>query len=382
MPVLREVVTRFKFDTDEQGAKKVDRRINGMKRGIKGVAALLGVSLGVAGAKALFNLGQGTKRAEFALRNLAGAEFDPLRQRMEQIRQDLERVKTGAGQIFTEREFDIAAAGFVRVFGAGRKELALFDKIFRSAAKQSGITGQNVVTLVESLTNAVRTGDFSALLDFPGVDQAFIKQLEDINELFNLGEIGGQTAVVRRQKVLSDLLVGFVDRQNKSLRSVPPELLKAQSAGKKLQDSIEDLAKRLNELLVPVLEKLNELLDKFVETSNKASKTGFFKAFVTDPATGFASQFSPESAAATMASIVGQLRRGEIDPSSTLVPPAALKEARRLGPLPGGEGSVTFNTTINVNGAGDPAAVAREVEKSQTRVFQDARANVVPTEDR
>jgi len=372
MPVLREVVTRFKFETDEQAARKVDQRVNKMKRGISGIGKVLGVTLGLAGAKALFSFGQGATRAEFTLKNLAGIEFTPLRQSMSRIRDDLDLIRKGAGAIFRERDFDIAAAGFVRTFGTGRRELELFDQIFRSAAKQSAVTGQNVAELVQQLTQAITSGDFSALMELPGIDQAFVKRLEDINELFNLGEIGGQSAIRRRSTELAKALEMVADRQDKSLRNVPNQLLLADQAGKKMQDSTERLAESLNRTLIPVMEKLNVVLDKFVTTTESIEKKGFFGTL----------QESIRSLGAEQKrerlKRIEDLRKG----TTTTGQHRDIRAAQQLGPLPGGEKSVVFNSTINVNGAGDPAAVAKEVERIQNKTFNDALQSVVPTEDR
>lgn len=372
MPVLREVITRFKFETDEQAARKVDKRVNKMKRGIGGIGKLLGVGLGIAGAKALFAFGQGATRAEFTLKNLAGVEFSPLRKSMNRIRDDLNLIREGAGAIFRERDFDIAAAGFVRTFGAGRKELELFDQIFRSSAKQSAITGKNVVELVQQLTQAVTSGDFSALLELPGIDQAFVKRLEDINELFNLGEIGGQSAIRQRSRALADALQTVSDQQNKSLKDIPQQLLLADQAAKKTQDSTERFAESLNRTLIPVMEKLNVVLDKFVTTSESIEKKGFLGTLqesIRSLGKGSKEERSKR---------IEDLRRGK----TTTGLSKDVRAAKQLGPLPGGEKSVIFNNTINVNGAGDPVAVAKEVEKIQNETFNNALQNIVPTEDR
>ena len=372
MPILREVITRFKFETDEQAARKVDKRVSKMKRGIGGIGKVLGLTLGIAGAKALFSFGQGATRAEFSLKNLAGVEFAPLRQNMNRIREDLNLIREGAGAIFRERDFDIAAAGFVRTFGTGRKELELFDQIFRSAAKQSAVTGKNVAELVQQLTQAITSGDFSALMELPGIDQSFIKRLEDINELFNLGEIGGQSAIRRRSEALASALEMVADRQDKSLRNVPSQLLLADQAAKKTQDSVERWAESLNRTLIPVMEKLNIVLDKFVTTSESIEKKGFLGTFQESIRSLGASQRAEREKR------IEDLRKGK----TTTGLSRDVRAAQQLGPLPGGEKSVIFNSTINVNGAGDPVAVAKEVEKIQNETFNNALNNIVPTEDR
>jgi len=372
MPVLREVVTRFKFETDEQAARKVDQRVNKMKRGISGIGKVLGVTLGLAGAKALFSFGQTGKRAEHVLKNLVGVDFKPLEQSMIKIRNELNILQEGAGNVFAPRDFNIAAAGFFRTFKQGRKEIELFDKIFRSAAIQSANTGENVSALVQQLTQAISGGDFSALLKLPGIDQAFVKRIEDINALFDPGEIGGQIAIRQRMGVLSEILTRTNKEQLKSIKDIPPQLLKMQAAEKKLQTGTEKLATSLNKTLVPAMEKLNQVLNQFVTTSENIEKKGFFGML--QESIGF---FGVEQKKDRLKRIE-DLRKGK----TTAGQHRDIKAAQQLGPLPGGEKSPIFKVDIHVNGAGDPALVAKETKKVLDKIIDDTLQNIVPTEDR
>lgn len=369
MPVLREVITRFKFETDEQAARKVDQRVNKMKRGISGIGKVLGIGLGAAGAKALFSFGQTGERAEHVLRNLVGVDFKPLEQSMIKIRNELNLLQEGAGNVFAPRDFNIAAAGFFRTFKQGRKEIELFDKIFKSAAIQSGNTGENVAQLVQQLTQAVSGGDFSALLKLPGIDQSFVKRIEDINEIFNLGEIGGQAVIKRRMQALSDVLTKTNREQLNSIKSIPPQLLKMQAAEKKLQTGTEDLAVTFNKALIPAMEKLNKVLDKFVSTSDTIEKKGFLGMLQ-----GLVGSAGPEKREKR----IEELRSGKR--KSGLI--GEISEAQKRGPLPGGEKSPIFKVDIHINGAGDPELVGTIVEKKLNALVNGARQNVIPTEDR
>jgi len=372
MPVLREVVTRFKFETDEQAARKVDSRVNKMKKGIGGIGKFLGIGLGIAGAKALFSFGQTGKRAEHVLKNLVGVDFKPLEQSMIKIRNELNILQEGAGNVFAPRDFNIAAAGFFRTFKQGRKEIELFDKIFRSAAIQSANTGENVSALVQQLTQAISGGDFSALLKLPGIDQSFVKRIEDINALLDPGEIGGQVAIGQRMEILSKVLTKTNKEQLKSIKDIPPQLLKMQAAEKKLQTGTEKLATSLNKTLVPAMEKLNQVLNQFVTTSESIEKKGFF-GMLQESIGFFGTEQKKERSKR-----IEDLRKGV----TTTGQHRDIRAAQQLGPLPGGEKSVVFNSTINVNGAGDPIAVGKVVEGVLNKTFGDALQNVVPTEDR
>ena len=146
----------------------------------------------------------------------------------------------------------------------------------------------------------------------------------------------------------------------------------ADQAAKKTQDSTERFAESLNRTLIPVMEKLNVVLDKFVTTSESIEKKGFLGTLqesIRSLGRGAKEERSKR---------IEDLRRGKTITGLS----KDVRAAKQLGPLPGGEKSVIFNNTINVNGAGDPVAVAKEVEKLQNETFNNALQNIVPTEDR
>lgn len=362
MPVLREVVTRFKFETDEQAARKVDQRVNKMKRGISGIGKVLGLSLGIAGAKALFNFGQSGTRAKLVLDNLAGTKFEPLRKSMLKIKEDLNALKKGAGEIFTEREFNIAASGFIRTFDSSAEKLKLFDQIFRSAAKQSGITKQNVVELVQQFTSAVSSGDFSALLDFPGIDQAFVKRQEFINELSNLGPLFEESVINRRGLALFDILEKQRGQQNKALDKIPLELILEQAAEKVIAETTQQTAEKIN----------RELVLGIAKTANEVKKKGFLGALQDSVRSLSAGQREDQ------AKRIDDLRRGITTKGSK----RDVLEAVRLGRIKSGEKSSITKVDIHVNGAGDPVMVAKEVKKVLDETINNAKQNIIPTEDR
>jgi len=350
---LREVVTRFKFETDEQSVKKINRRVNTMKRGIAGIGKILGIGLGVAGAKAAFSLGQSFARSRQILRDLVGVEFTPLENSMNRIKADLEIIKTGAKDIFTPREFNVAAAGFFRVFETSRENLKLFDQIFRSAAKQSGVTGENVVSIVEQLTNAVQSGDFSALLKLPDVTQSDIKRLEDINALFDIGEIGGQAIINRRREELSRILSEQADNQTRSLGAVESKLITTDAAAKKLKATMEKTTDTITDVLVPGVDKavrgIGDFIDGLKEIPDN-TKT-FFGVDQQDP----------------------QVREQEL--KRRFEQQERTKNTTQRN-------NVNITNNININGANDPKAVAKETDKVMRNTIKNARENIIPTEDR
>ena len=72
MPVLREVVTRFKFETDKKGVNDFERTMKRLRGGTRRLAKLFGISLGVAGVIAMGKLGISIERARFNMGRLSG----------------------------------------------------------------------------------------------------------------------------------------------------------------------------------------------------------------------------------------------------------------------------------------------------------------------
>lgn len=263
MPTIREVITFFGFETDERGADQVDKRIDGMKKGIGGLGKLLGVSLGVAGAKAFFGMGQRAERAEFNLKRLAGTDFTDLRRQFSIIQGDLNNIREGAASVVTEKQFDVAAAGFIRVFGRGQAQFDAFSKIFTFAAKQAAITGQEVTAIVDQIQSGIQGGGFDALLELPGFDVFRKKLLEFQQQAIDPGEPGGRIAIQNRLNAIIGVITEATKEQNNELRDVPDNLLEVDKAAQKSKDTLEKLAGTVTELLVPAFESINLLLEKF-----------------------------------------------------------------------------------------------------------------------
>lgn len=363
--ILRELIARFGFEVDEKGAKQVEKRVDDMKKGIGGLGKLLGVSLGVAGARAFFKIGQSAERAEFNVRRLAGTDFGNLRNQFKIIQQEIEGIREGASKVVTERQFDVAAAGFLKVFGRGEKQLEAFGKIFSFAAKQAIITGQEVTDIVDQIQGGIQGGGFDAFLDLPGFD-VFRKQfLEFQQQAIDPGDPGGRIALQNRLKAVVGIVTGSVQDQSNALKSIPDELLEVDKATAKTKDTLEDLGKTLTTLLVPALNALNAGLDKFNElidvAQGKKTPEGSLQEFIR----GF---FDPEIQPKAIKTTPARARTvGEAFPGRT--------------PVSGEAGDIISMENTFIISSTTPESVGKEV----VRIFQseliNAKRSIVKTEE-
>jgi len=256
--ILRELVTRFRFDVDEKGVDKYNKSVGNMKLGLGKLVG--GIGIGLLG-KQLFDLGGKAEQAEFNLKRFAGTDFAPLRANFRRIQAEINGIRKGAGNVITVSDFDRATASFVQTMGRGKKELQSFNQLWEFSAKQSAITGENAADIVEQLTNAVSSGDFAIFQDkIPGFD-LIKKQFEDfILEAKKVGDPGGVIDLNTRVAAFSRIIGEAGAEQDKAIKAIPDSLLKSREASKQLEDILQNLGKDIRDLLVPAIKKLSDIL--------------------------------------------------------------------------------------------------------------------------
>jgi hypothetical protein len=358
--IIRELIARFGFDVDEKGAKQVDKRIDGMKKGISSLGKLMGVSLGAAGAKAFFKMSQTAERAEFNLKRMAGTDFKALRQEFNRIQQEIDKTREGASKVITERQFDVAAANFLKVFGKGEKQIQSFAKIFEFSAKQAAITGQEVTDIISEIQSGIQGGGFDAFLDLPGFD-VFRKQfLEFQQAAIDPGDPGGRIALQNRLKAVIGIVTESARDQNEELRKIPDELLEVDKAGAKTQDTLEKLGKTVNNTLTPAWQGLNVILGHTNDLLNatKEEHKGAFKEVSKDLFPAATSVFSAIS--------------GFLDPKPQAIPGQT---------TPGKSGdTITVRNTFTIPNT-DPREVAKIATEVMNEGIKNAKRSIVKTEE-
>ena len=177
MPVLRDLVSRFSFETDKKSVNKYHQTMGGMQKSAIKLGSILGLSLG---GKALFGMGVSAAQAEEDLKRLAGTELENLNNQLFIMKQRLNNVQDGAANILRDKTVNVLASSFIKDFGNANKEIAQFTKLLEVAALQSTITGTSVQEVFTGLVAAIKTGDFSALVGVGGFDLKRQKITEDI----------------------------------------------------------------------------------------------------------------------------------------------------------------------------------------------------------
>ena len=414
--ILRELVTRFSFETDSKGIKQFNSHLAGMRSSIGKFAALLGVGLGT---KEILDLSGVAGQAEFNLRRFAGTDFNRLRQGFNQTRRELNLLKAGAGETAKTLEFDTSATNFFRVFGQGQKQLRDFREVWAFAARQSALTGKNAQDIAETFQQGLLSGDFSPLLDLPGFDQFRKNMLQFQDKTLDPNEPGGQIALQRRINTALKFIRDARKEQDVSIRQVPDELLQSRAAAQSLRETLANMGRDIRDLLVPALKKLNEVLvninqrkeDGFLLGSTKEalsnlSPTKNNRIEESDSFTGLFFGNNAEErkeAADSWKTLPNDLRR--ILFGRTQAPLAFDGIPReRGGNLLTPDGRVitqpeqdastrreqdrqrfvggTINQTINMNiKSTDPNEVGREVKRVLDRTMEDAQRNLIKLED-
>lgn len=362
MPTLREVITRFKFETDKKGVDNVNRSIRGMKGGVGKLAKLFGVSLGVFSVRALFKMGIAADKARFNMQRLGGVDTKKLELSFENIQKRMDGIRKGSGELIKARDFFSAGAGFFKIFGRGSTQTKQFLKTFEFAAKLSAVTGENVSEMFQKIAGGIVSGDFSFLAEVPGFTRTRIQRITDILKEIDPGEFGGD---VGRQQKLAEFLreAGKASGQiDKDLRNIPDTMLEANRSATQFADTIERLGEIVSKQLVPVLKQVANLLtgvNNFLgielqtinEDTNKKTTT---------------------KTPSTVNSRVNKALFGNLVPEPLARATDRINEAIKQ----------TIINNITINGATDPDAVARSVDKRLNEKFREAGRAIVQTEER
>jgi hypothetical protein len=273
MSFLREVVTRFRLDMSDvdKGFKSANRKTSELKSTLSSLAGAFGIGLGFAGAVAVGKMGLSAERTRFQLERMVSPEkYRAFQQIFENVRNELNSVRAGAANILRPATFNQAAAAWSRAFGDGEEYMVAFGEMFKFASKQSALTGKEVADIMEELQSAIETGGFDALLDIPGFDRHRQQMMEFISQAQTTGAPGGEVDRLNRMRLVMDAIGASSKGQNEQMKKLPGELLSAQSAGNKLQETLQKLGHVLDKLIVPALEKIVQLLQFAVNKTAEA----------------------------------------------------------------------------------------------------------------
>lgn len=399
--ILRNLITRFGFDVDKKGVNKYNETVKGMKRSALKVAGIFGLGFG---AKELWQAGQSAERASFLFKRLAQTDFQPLRQTFADTRKEINRIRKGAGNLITTKEFDRSAKDFLKTFGRGREQMKLFSDLWSFSARESAITGKNVQEIMSGLQEGIKSGDFSSLLDLPGFDQFKKKILEFQQQALDPNTPDGRIAIQNRAKAFVNIIRKAQSEQNKSLRQLPPELLEADRTTKDFKETIDKLSRTIDNVLVPVLKSMSRLFENLTEKIDKFSKKGSIKQQVKSMFYGETDENTGRSEAAqswdSIGSDIQRLFRNNVKTSLDFLgfnvdennPPEKFRQAVSIVnkqpvnvdnavSVDTGTPAMQMNNTFNITNQ-DPETTAAIVDQRLRESVQTAKRRTIKTEDR
>lgn len=397
MPVLREVITRFKFEPDKKGVDKVNRNIRNMKSGARGLARVFGVTLGAAGVFAMAKIGISMERARFNMQRFSGVTEKQVNAQLKSVKNNLDGIKKGLGAIVTDRNFFVAGSEFFKAFGKGEEQMSAFRATFEAAAKLSLATGKNVNSMFSEITQAIKSGDLGFLADF-GATEVEIRNLQDM-----LGAIDPSapftSAVGMGQRM--DAVLGEIQKRsgklNTELKKIPPPVLQADKAASKMQQTMQNLSRTLTDLMIPALEKINLLLDKIVGATEKAKISGPFGALVEEPVEAAAkaigvpqgtidlSKRINEANKKMLMAIFNRIKKTELTPTRDSIAARVFQpNVQRVGEfgVMRRESNVTITNNFTINGVTDPEAASTIAAKKFSEIIKQAGRTLTQTEER
>lgn len=399
---LRELIGRFRLESKPEDFKQINKAVDGVKGGMKSLAAVMGVTFGIAGGVALAKTGLGAKRAAFQLERFAGVDLKPLNEQFKAIKKDLNQFG-GIGETFNKKQFDTAAVDFIKAFGSEKIKDQTFGKLFRFAAAQAELAGKDVTDVMHDLQQGILGGGFDTLQEIPGFDIFKKKMLEFQQEVINPNEPGGKIAIENRMKMMRDIIDKATPEQNKSLSAFPKEIVNADIAANKLQDTLQNIGSLLLNLANDILPKLVNILKKIDEFigdtkgdsgKNNTSLTSTMIAKAVTALPGVDDSPQNQKGAAKMFDKLGHAIANPMGDTPEQI--QATKESwggfahfgdqkswqeeqqKKLGL--GGQ-AVEIHNTFHISST-EPAQVGDEVQKRFSESLRGARISLVPTEAR
>lgn len=234
--ILRELVSRFSFETDKKSVNEYDRNISQMIGKAKKVGGVLGVAFSL---KKIGDLSIGTAQAKHNMEQFAGTNLGYLESQLETMESRVESIKSGASAVITTDQKRVLAAEHMNTFGNSKESIDTFTQLLESSMYKAANRGENVSDIFSGLQSAIKTGDLSSLTEFKGIDHRKTKFAEALLDIRDPGEPGGQVRQeLSRQSVL-ELLQSVKSGQQEELRNINDTLL----IGRTTKNQAEDFAK-------------------------------------------------------------------------------------------------------------------------------------------
>lgn len=357
--ILRELITRFGFEVSKKDVNKYESTVKGLTSRALKFAAIFGAAFSV---KGLINAGLSAEQAKFNFEQLAGVNFSKFKNVLADIRKEMNSIREGSGQLFTDKNFFLASSSFVKDFGSGDDSLMTFKDILSSSAKLAAGRGMDVNKIVAAMQNGLNGGGFDFLKEFPEFTQVSVNKANELNKIYDPGEFGHSIGIGQKMSSLRGFLNIVRGGQNQALRDMPDTLLKANQAAKEFENTMDKSGKSFNKVLVPVTNFLSKEAKHGGDFIDQVDKEGFvdtlLKTIFSDKGFNF---------------IKGN---------------SAKKPSVNKVPVPTATGTINRSpSTINITNhikvvSDDPRKAAAITAQKIDDTFSDARHQLNKTEDR
>jgi len=364
MPVLRELVSRFSFDVDKKSVKNYDATIGGMKKSALKLGAALGLSLG---GKALFQAGTQALTAEENLKRIAGTKFSLLESNLDSVRVKLDSIRQGAGSILTDKTFQMLGADFFKSFDISNKTIKQFTTLLESASVQAISTKGSISEIFSGLQAAIETGDVGAIKDIGGFNLAQVKFLQAQLAQIDAGEFAQDISMKKRGEVVTNLLKKLRPAQEKQLKAIGGEFFDIQVAQKTVDQFTEQASEAVTSWLVRKSASSIDIYKRLFEGDIKGISRDVGRQIMSVLPTD-EEEIRKEKPKEKTNSLLNYLRQQQA------VDKTAREQSKR-------NVEINMNTTIHVNEATDAAGVAKIVKSEDQRRLQEAREQLIKSED-
>lgn len=269
MTTVRQLTTRFAFETDKRGLGEFRDAISGAKLALGALATTLGV---VAAGGALVKVGSDLNRAAILAKQFTD-DVSRLDSGAIELTGELatawERVQAAIPGRETMQEFLSAFVTFRQTFKDA--PLEQFETLFKAAGLLARITGEPLKATFEALHAAVISGDFDALVKFlPDFDQLDANMQSFVKSLVEVDPTRVQTVQQRLQAITQ-----ILDKANPQLAKTAELMVETTAEGQwdNLINNVRAVAEQLsgpfNRAITLLLEPVNDFFDAWLAGGDK-----------------------------------------------------------------------------------------------------------------
>lgn len=258
---LREVKTRFTFESDREGVQRARRVIVGLRSSLVALGAVLGVGLG---GKALTDLGLSAEQASERLRGATNA-FDSKKiiTAIGEVQTEFDNLNKTfqAGQLFTPAEGELLGAAFFENFEeVTTQNIDQFKVLLGGAITESVRTGEAVNKIFVNMLENAKAGSIEALRGLPEVTEKAVRAFAASTAAFvdPIDPFGGAQLEINMKRVI-DVLRNARPASEAFVASASKELITFRTTGAEARETFQDLGTQIVKALTPGLDVIRDI---------------------------------------------------------------------------------------------------------------------------